>query len=473
MLQDRIIINGVGFTGKSISIAFEPPIKENVDFDKDVLSSTQIQLRLRRGKKWAPTAGSLMAMSVTSDMKTYPLANGDGIRVAVVLADPTIDSGKESFHETQSKVIALYGHGFTNAYDLTVELQPTRTENYKILAVTEDTIRLQLKEGYDWLPSHLNLNDAPEDSRIPLQLLSIDTGAGKISFDMAPVTIGNIIKDREGVICDDSCEFAFDGVCDDGTDESSYYYYEEGEEGYSYGGNYEDDDLGGYYNDEMRTGEAYYDEGNIMDDDYYMENDEYTVSACVEGTDCTDCGGVDAIIDWSTAANDPDSGINVCSNTCVYARDGVCDDPRGANYCKIGTDCQDCGPVGADNFTKSDDDGWWDDDDDYWAFNDGNFLDQTKGPKQNAHIIRRFRQPKESAGPAAMFLTVLEGMVYTIGCIFASIGIYLAYRWYHGYSLPFMNVFNPEAAAARSISQREFDMAPTRKMPITPDVMRT
>lgn len=39
-----------------------------------------------------------------------------------------------------------------------------------------------------------------------------------------------------------------------------------------------------------------------------------------------------------------------------------------------GTDCQDCGPVGADNFTRSDDDGWWDDDDDYWTFNDGNFL---------------------------------------------------------------------------------------------------
>jgi hypothetical protein len=37
---------------------------------------------------------------------------------------------------------------------------------------------------------------------------------------------------------------------------------------------------------------------------------------------------------------------------------------------------QDCGPVGASNFTKADDDGggWWDDDDDYWTFNDGEFL---------------------------------------------------------------------------------------------------
>lgn len=42
-----------------------------------------------------------------------------------------------------------------------------------------------------------------------------------------------------------------------------------------------------------------------------------------------------------------------CVNTCPFARDGVCDDPREGNYCKLGTDCQDCGPVGADNFTAA------------------------------------------------------------------------------------------------------------------------
>ena len=136
---------------------------------------------------------------------------------------------------------------------------------------------------------------------------------------------------------------------------------------------------------------------------------------------------------------------------------------------------QDCGPVGADNFTKSDDDGWWDDDDDYWAFNDVEFVDQTN-PKANQHAIKKFRKPTETAGPAAMFLTVLEGMVYTIGCIFALAGAYLAYRWYHGYSLPFMAVFSPDMLQSQSggtMSQHEFDMAPSRKMPITPDVIRT
>lgn len=28
-----------------------------------------------------------------------------------------------------------------------------------------------------------------------------------------------------------------------------------------------------------------------------------------------------------------------------------------------GTDCQDCGPIGAGNFTRSVDHDWWDDDD--------------------------------------------------------------------------------------------------------------
>lgn len=59
------------------------------------------------------------------------------------------------------------------------------------------------------------------------------------------------------------------------------------------------------------------------------------MSACVSGTDCTDCGGVDAVVDYSLPL-DPKSGIEPCVNTCMYPRDGVCDDPRGSNYCELG-----------------------------------------------------------------------------------------------------------------------------------------
>jgi hypothetical protein len=446
-LQEEIQITGSGFSN-NMQLSFEPELKNGVDYVLDFNSKNKITLHLRSGKKWRSDPGFVICKSVKINGKNYPLAGSDGIRVAVVLADPTVEVGRENFHETQSKVIAINGHGFTNVADTKVIVRPTAPGAYKILAVLEDTIRVQLKQDNDWLPTFLSLSDEDEGKKIPLQITGIDTGAGEVTFE-EPITIGFVVKDREGVVCDDSCEFSFDGVCDDGT-ESEYYYY------YEYYGYYMDDDLGGYY--EESYGAAY--------DDYYMPDDGYTVSACVEGTDCTDCGGVDAIIDYSQPP-DADSGVETCVNTCPYARDGVCDDPRGANYCKLGTDCQDCGPVGSDNFTRADDDGWWDDDDDYWTFEDDNFLSQPLGVEANRHRVKVFNKT-DTAGPAAMFLVVLEGMVYTVGFIFAAAVLYLGMRWYMGHSVPFMNVFNPE-----SNMHQDLELAPSKRMPITPDVIRT
>ena len=82
-----------------------------------------------------------------------------------------------------------------------------------------------------------------------------------------------------------------------------------------------------------------------------------------QGTDCTDCGGVDQYIDWNSVSPNADDDYvdDACVNTCTYARDGVCDDPRSEGYCALGTDCQDCGPVGHSNFSSTTDDMWWDD----------------------------------------------------------------------------------------------------------------
>lgn len=44
-----------------------------------------------------------------------------------------------------------------------------------------------------------------------------------------------------------------------------------------------------------------------------------------------------------------------------------------ASMYAIGTDCEDCGPVGYSNFTVVNDDNFWDDDD-YFDFNDAEFL---------------------------------------------------------------------------------------------------
>lgn len=452
-LKETITITGKGFkTG--VTFDFEPALVEGVDFTSEIVNEHKIVMTPLAGRKWRKDPGFIICKTINIDGKKHALAGTDGIRVAVVLEDPSIKEGSDTFHETQSKVIGIKGTGFTNVADTNIVIRPTAPGAYRVLNVLEGTVRVQLKQGFDWLPGFLSLMPSDVDKKVPLQVTGIDTGAGEIVFS-EPITVGYIVKDREGVVCDDSCEFAFDDVCDDGT-ESEYYEY------YEYYGYYMDDDEGGYYED---------DEGGYAYDDYEMEDDSYKVSACVEGTDCTDCGGVDAIVDY-TKAPAPDSGVDACTNTCPYARDGVCDDPRGANYCKLGTDCQDCGPVGSDNFTRSDDDEWWDDDDDYWTFNDANFLDQTKGLDANRHRVKT-TTVTTGAGPAAMFLVVLEGMVYTIGAIFAAIALYLGMRWYRGASLPFMNAFNPEVAGNGGSPETQLNRMQTKKMPITPDAFRT
>jgi hypothetical protein len=420
-----VVIAGSGFV-ENMGFVFEPAMEIDRDYFFNFESKNKVTLTLRENKKWRKEAGFLIAKAVIVDGKKFTLANGAGIRVATVLSDPTVDAADDSIHESQSKVVAIHGHGFTNAEDIQIVIRPSSAASYKIISVMEDSIRVQLRPDQDWLPGFLSLNGGDDGKKIPLQISTINTGAGDVVFD-EPITVGFIVKDREGVTCDDSCEFAFDGICDDGTAQDNYYYYEEygyymddfkggyGGGNYAYYGDYEEgaegkrklatsrktkagygEGYGAYYGDygkrKLATsrktkggkagyGEGYgeeggeeyygeeYGEGYYAYDDYYMLTDEYRVSACLEGTDCTDCGGVDAIVDYAR----PDDSFETCTNSCPYARDGICDDPRGASYCALGTDCQDCGPVGQDNFTVTDDEGW-DDDDDYWTFNDGNFL---------------------------------------------------------------------------------------------------
>lgn len=458
-LNQDIQILGSGFK-EDMQLFFSNSIVQNVDFTFNYESPNKILLKLKPGKKWANEATLLTLVSIKTGGKTYNLAGSNGIRVAVVLANPTIASSSEEFHQSQSKLITISGTGFTNYDDIKIKLRPTPSDYYKIHNVLYETIRIKLEPNYIWLPSYLAL-DENSDKKIDLQVVSIDTGAGEIEFDK-PVTIGYIVKDRAGVVCDDSCEFAFDGFCDDGS--------EADDEDYFSAMNYLDDQLGGFYQDdnvEDPTGEIF---GGLTDDDYYMENENYLVSACVKGTDCTDCGGVDAIIDYSKPL-DPELGFSSCTNTCAYANDGVCDDPRGTNYCDLGTDCSDCGPVGADNFTISeDDDGWWDDDDDYWNIDDVNFIEQVKGLEANRHRVRVYKH-KQDGGPAGLFLVVLEGLVYTVGFIFLLIAAYFLNRWYNGHNIPFLNAFTPDNIS--TTNNRDFEMRSTQRMAITPDEFRS
>lgn len=443
MLHETVSIRGAGFKS-GMSLELDPPLKENTDYKLTVVSAAEVSLELMSGKKWHTTgSGLLRVTAVTVGGKRSVLAgDAGGIRVATVLADPVVQASDSTMlHQTQSKALVIRGSGFTDTSSVQVKLSPTPAGTYEVSSVYDDSVRVLLREGKEWLPDYMGIK---EGERVPIRVTAIDTGAGMITLSEG-VVVGYVIPDRDGVSCDDSCEFALDGVCDDSSAVADRDW-----------GTFSDDDYGGYYTDEMEEG--YY-------DDYYMD-DQFTLSACLPGTDCTDCGGIDA--SPAQGKNDPSAPAVTCTNTCAYGRDGVCDDPRGGNYCALGTDCQDCGPVGASNFTVFEDDAWWDDDDEEWGFSDGDFLDQAKGYEHNKH--RLSRPDAEIAGPAAVFISVLEGVVYTVGMVIFMAGSWLFWRWYNGHSVPFLSAFSPESAP---VSSRELEMGGFRRMPITPDVLRT
>ena len=309
-----------------MDITFVPALTQGTDYSLKFKSSTKVVLTLMEGRQWRKDEGLLMATEIEAGGRKYPLAGGAGIRVASVLMNPSIKAGAGVVHNTQSKVISFDGSGFTSLAYTKVTLHPTKPEDYKLLAVQGNKILLQLLPDEEWLPLHLS-QKLKDGKLIPLQVVSIDTGAGELKLP-EPVTIGFVIADRPGEVCDDSCEFAFDGICDDGSKLVCGEVVE------------------------CRDDKKKPSSGDVdgLDADG-GDNEEFKVSACVKGTDCTDCGGVD------TLPLPPGSKVDPCTNTCVNARDGVCDDPRGESNCGIGTDCQDCGPVGASNWTRSEDDG--------------------------------------------------------------------------------------------------------------------
>jgi hypothetical protein len=119
----------LGFVDE-MSFVFDPELRLGVDYDMEVQSKNRgtrasytfiwlflifyhlislVMLRLRAGKKWRADAGIILAKSVKIDKKEYPLAGSEGIRVAVVLGDPVITPSKDTFHESQSKLIVISG----------------------------------------------------------------------------------------------------------------------------------------------------------------------------------------------------------------------------------------------------------------------------------------------------------------------------------------------------------------------------
>ena len=204
---------------------------------------------------------------------------------------------------------------------------------------------LELKSDGSWC------DELKDDKGVELKVTKVDSGAGEVIFEK-PIVVATVVKEPDGDICDDSCEWALDGVCDDGTQPNIV------DDEYGW-----DDDWGGRYGDDHYYAGFY--------DDYYGSqfDDEGSLPACAYGTDCTDCQPLHG--DATKKEAEPVE----CDNTCAYARDGFCDDPRQGGECALGTDCQDCGPASKGNFSTYEDDTWWDDDESNWYWDDDYFAD--------------------------------------------------------------------------------------------------
>ncbi|KAH8079496.1 hypothetical protein JL720_9237 [Aureococcus anophagefferens] len=277
---------------KHARLVFEPPLVKGVDYELAKVEATALTLALVEGKAWRPSAGPL----VLKELHT-PIT------------------------ETTTKRVSIRGAGF-DADGVEVTLEPTWAAAYRVEAVYDDEIVLVLNEGKAWTPTGRGVKFKMPAGGAPLVVTQVSTAAGEYVFRDAatgkakPVQVATIVgddvaTDRDGSVltCDDSCAWALDGVCDDGSQTPDGGG---GGAGYGYGYDYAYGDYGygeaRFYDDALfADGEALAEEyryayeddaygyayfyGANGDDVYGYYADDFGAPACDRGTDCTDCGG--------------------------------------------------------------------------------------------------------------------------------------------------------------------------------------
>mmetsp|Transcript_22829 Transcript_22829/g.71557 ORF Transcript_22829/g.71557 Transcript_22829/m.71557 type:complete len:913 (-) Transcript_22829:693-3431(-) len=313
VLYQTPAIRHLEIRGQSLSmdakLEFSPPLERNVDYKVLRATSDAMTLGLLAGKMWRKTAGQLLLMSIDTGKGPVDMAHGTGIVVADVAANPTVATSTARVTSTTTKRLSIYGTGFSiDGTELTLE--PTSRSAYEYEAVYENEVVLRLKDGKSWgtVPAG--------QASLELVVTKIDTAAGEYIFQDAagkpqPVVVAVIVPDTaatsatgEQLRCDDTCMWANDGVCDDGSRGRAKDAAAGGDK--RAGAWWEDDDLGGWYSDERE--DAYdnkYDYG-YYDDQYGYYGDDAAMPACIAGTDCTDCGGPLSAVEFADTAKQGD-----------------------------------------------------------------------------------------------------------------------------------------------------------------------
>ena len=104
------------------------------------------------GQAWRGAAGALLLVSMDVGNGPVEFAEGNGIQIANVLADPTVVSSPRLIYSTHTKRLVVQGTGFAlEGTELT--LRPTPRSAYEIESIDSTEMTLLLNEGQRWAPS--------------------------------------------------------------------------------------------------------------------------------------------------------------------------------------------------------------------------------------------------------------------------------------------------------------------------------
>mmetsp|Transcript_15349 Transcript_15349/g.58412 ORF Transcript_15349/g.58412 Transcript_15349/m.58412 type:complete len:926 (-) Transcript_15349:233-3010(-) len=463
--QKQIAILGSNFIPDvPISVEFKPGFGPEVDdFEAKVQSPNTLLLKLKEGKQWVRFHTVMIVTKIVNGDHSVDLVDGDGIAIATAFPAPDIIMPeKPHIYATHSKSFYLRGY-FGDELD-SLTLFPTEANAYEASLVAEELVKISLQGGSKWA-------EVEGEGAVDLKLTNMDLGAGPYAFPDGGLVIATVYADSDSVTCDDSCMYANNGMCDDGSDIDSWIYDDMDDDfGYSDDAVVGDDDwyLGDFSND--------WADGNDYDDDFIG-------ALCEVGTDCTDCGGVH-------------KSVHTCDNTCEFAKDYVCDDPRGTGLCELGSDCDDCGDIGVENggvweaITDGYDDDadfptWFEDDDFYISmdvdddeviFSDESFAadidsrwDRWVGADGNIYTSHDTKVAKAGPSPALVFVSLLQALAYSIGAIVICGGCFVFYQMYKGGGVNFPIPDNSLAEDQVNL----FDKSGKPSVPMTPDSVTT
>ena len=189
----KLEIQGSSFCQRP-SLAFQPPLADGVDYSITRATSEKLSLTGKPHKKWRYEAGPLYLTSIQCGSDApVELASGQGIVVATVLADPTIEASERKIYATLTKRLIVRGSGFSlDGTELT--LRPTSRSSYEVESVEMAEMVLILKEGKSWVPAKTKDDGKP----VSIYVTKIDTGAGEVVMEDDGAIVARVFPDPSG-----------------------------------------------------------------------------------------------------------------------------------------------------------------------------------------------------------------------------------------------------------------------------------